>query len=139
VSIEGLLGRCVLGILLGILKVAGTREGRVEVRAVLLMSLLGAVFASPVFAAGPLGSIHVGNWSGGAYTNDKTGAFSHCSAATGYANGVTLIVGQNAGGNWLLGFGSPAFNLTPPKRFPSMSRSMVRLSIISSALLCRLI
>jgi hypothetical protein len=37
----------------------------------LLASLYVAVLASPALAAGPFGSIHVGNWSGGAYTNDK--------------------------------------------------------------------
>jgi hypothetical protein len=75
------------------------------------------VLASSALAGGPFGSIHVGNWSGGAFSNDQTGAFSHCSAATGYANGVTLLVGQNAAGNWLLGFGSPAFRLAPPETF----------------------
>ena len=28
-------------------------------------------------ARGPYGSINVGNWKGGAYTNDQSGAFSH--------------------------------------------------------------
>jgi S1-C subfamily serine protease len=77
-----------------------------------------AVLTPSVFAAGPFGSIHVGNWSGGAFTNDQTGAFSHCSAATGYANGVMLLIGQNAAGNWLLGFASPIFRLAPPETFP---------------------
>jgi hypothetical protein len=77
-----------------------------------------AVFASSAFAAGPMGSIHVGNWNGGAFTNDQTGAFSHCSAAASYANGVSLIVGQNVAGNWLLGFGSPAFHLNQGETFP---------------------
>jgi S1-C subfamily serine protease len=86
---------------------------------VLAISVLGgAVLVFPAFAAGPFGSIRVGSWSGGAYTNDQTGAFSHCSAATEYASGVTLIVGQNAGGNWILGFGSPAFRLKPSETFP---------------------
>ncbi|GLR95616.1 hypothetical protein QIH91_42400 [Bradyrhizobium japonicum USDA 135] len=28
-------------------------------------------------AAGPFGSVNVGNWIGGAFSNDQTGAFSH--------------------------------------------------------------
>jgi len=87
-------------------------------RTLLLTGLYVAVIASPALAAGPFGSIHVGNWSGGAYTQDQTGAFSHCSAATGYASGVTVVIGQNATGNWLLAFGSPAFHLTPTETFP---------------------
>ena len=74
----------------------------VSPKAVLLSGLYVAVLASPVLAAGPFGSIHVGNWNGGAYTNDQTGAFSHCSAATGYASGVGVLVGQNAIGNCCL-------------------------------------
>ena len=30
--------------------------------------------------AGPFGTIHVGEWKGGAYSNDTTGEFSHCAA-----------------------------------------------------------
>lgn len=64
---------------------------------------------APASAAGPFGSIHVGNWVGGAFSDDTTGAFSHCAASTSYANGISLIVGQNAGNAWLLGFASPQF------------------------------
>ena len=35
---------------------------------------------SAAHAAGPVQALRVGNWSGGSYTNDKTGAFSHCVA-----------------------------------------------------------
>jgi S1-C subfamily serine protease len=60
-------------------------------------------------AAGPFGSIRVGNWVGGAFSDDQTGAFSHCAATASYANGVNLVVAQNAAGSWLLSFASPAF------------------------------
>ena len=36
--------------------------------------------ASMSYAAGPYGSVSVGNWRGGAYTNEKTGAFANCAA-----------------------------------------------------------
>ena len=62
-------------------------------------------------AAGPYGNIHVGNWTGGAFTNDSNGAFSHCGATASYGNGVILVVGQNVSNSWLLGFASPAFHL----------------------------
>lgn len=60
-------------------------------------------------AAGPFGSIRVGTWTGGAFTHDESGQFSHCAASTSYANGMTLLVGQEASGAWLLGFANPAF------------------------------
>lgn len=68
-----------------------------------------AMLAGLAHAAGPFGTIHVGNWNGGAYTNDSTGAFSHCAASTPYANGMTLLVGQDSNNAWLLGFANPAF------------------------------
>ena len=69
-------------------------------------------------AKGPYGNIHVGNWRGGAFTDDNTGAFSHCAATTAYGNGIILIVGLNAGNSWLLGFASPNFHLKQGETVP---------------------
>jgi S1-C subfamily serine protease len=69
-------------------------------------------------AAGPFGTIHVGNWQGGAFTDDNSGAFSHCAATTAYGNGVMLVVGQNASNSWLIGFASPSFRLTKGNTVP---------------------
>jgi S1-C subfamily serine protease len=66
-------------------------------------------FAGMADAAGPFGSVNVGNWIGGAFSNDQTGAFSHCAATTPYANGVILVVSQNAAGTWSLAFASPSY------------------------------
>ncbi len=63
-------------------------------------------------AAGPFGSVNTGNWIGGAFTNDQTGAFSHCAATAPYANGISLVVGHNVAGSWLLSFASPSFKFT---------------------------
>jgi S1-C subfamily serine protease len=66
---------------------------------------------SPALAAGPFGTIHVGNWIGGAFSDDATGAFSHCAATAPYASGVSLVVSQNAASAWLISFASPSFKL----------------------------
>src|SRR5581483_5151741 len=82
-------------------------------RKILLFAFLVQIAAASIaHAAGPYGNIHVGNWKGGAFTDDNTGAFSHCGATAGYGNGVVLVVGLNANNNWLLGFANPAFHLT---------------------------
>jgi S1-C subfamily serine protease len=80
--------------------------------------LLQAAFISMAGAAGPFGSIRVGAWNGGAYTDDNTGAFSHCAAGSEYASGVSLIVSQTAGNSWLLGFGSTAFHFAKGETLP---------------------
>ena len=72
--------------------------------------LLQACLAGSAHAAGPFGSVNVGNWVGGAFSNDETGAFSHCAATTPYASGVILVVSQNAAGTWSLAFANPNYH-----------------------------
>ena len=86
---------------------------------IVLASAITALFcASGAFAAGPFGTIHAAGWSGGAYTNDSTGAFSHCAAGSDFSNGVGLILGQQADHAWILGFISKSWELTKGTTFP---------------------
>lgn len=78
-------------------------------RSFAVAALLQLCLAGLAHAAGPFGSVNVGNWIGGAFSNDETGAFSHCAATTPYANGVILVVSQNAAGTWSLAFASPNY------------------------------
>jgi S1-C subfamily serine protease len=88
-------------------------------RAVALAVLLGGMFyGSSVMARGPYGSINVGNWKGGAYTNDQTGSFSHCAAGARYASGVYFLVTIDSNGGWGLGFTHDDWKLTPGQAFP---------------------
>jgi S1-C subfamily serine protease len=87
-------------------------------RSFALACLVNLAILSAACAAGPFGSIHVGAWNGGAFTDDNTGAFSHCGASTNYASGVTVVVGQNANASWLLGFNSAGFRFTAGETFP---------------------
>jgi S1-C subfamily serine protease len=79
--------------------------------------VVAATIAS-AHAAGPFGSIRSGTWIGGAFSDDNTGAFSHCGATSTFSNGVILVVGQNASNAWLLGFASPAFKLKKGETYP---------------------
>jgi S1-C subfamily serine protease len=74
--------------------------------------------ATNTHAGGPFGSIHVGNWIGGAFSDDGTGAFSHCAATATYANGIILVVGQNSSNTWLLSFASPSFKFNKGDTLP---------------------
>ncbi|KWV46267.1 serine protease [Bradyrhizobium macuxiense] len=69
-------------------------------------------------ARGPYGSITVGNWQGGAFTNDKDGVFTHCSAGTSYQSGIFFMVAITANGSWRLGFFHDSWRLTPGEAFP---------------------
>jgi len=68
-------------------------------------------------ARGPYGSINLGNWHGGAYTNDKSGAFSHCAAGATYQSGIYFAVSVGEDLRWRLGFGHDNWQLTPGEAF----------------------
>ena len=80
-----------------------------RLRSFIIASFLYMGIAGSANAAGPFGTVNIGNWIGGAFSNDQTGAFSHCAATTPYANGVILVVSQNAAGTWSLAFASPGY------------------------------
>src|SRR5215472_10107717 len=62
------------------------------------IALTGLVVSChPADAAGPYRPFQIGLWSGGAYTDDRTGAFSHCSAGVVYDSGLNLFVVGTAG------------------------------------------
>jgi hypothetical protein len=79
--------------------------------------LVGLICASSAAAKGPFTPLQVGNWSGGSYTDDKTGAFSHCSAEVKYVSGQFLLVAAYANGDWSLGFADPGWNLREGANF----------------------
>jgi S1-C subfamily serine protease len=75
-----------------------------------IVALLCAIVGTPAFAKGPYGSIRIGEWKGGAYTDDSTGAFSHCAAGGPYRSGVYVVLSEDAKNDWTLGFANDAFN-----------------------------
>ena len=83
-------------------------------RHILMLGILvGSILVSPASEArGPYGSIRVGAWKGGAYTNDRTGAFSHCAAGASYRSGIFFMVMVNSNLDWGLGFAHEKWRLT---------------------------
>jgi hypothetical protein len=85
---------------------------------VVVAALLSSLIAiSAAQARGPYGSINVGNWKGGAYTNDQTGEFAHCAAGAGYDSGIYFMVTVDQGAGWSLGFHNPKWTLTKSQDF----------------------
>ncbi len=68
-------------------------------------------------ARGPFGTIKVGNWSGGAYTNDQTGAFTHCAAGATYQSGIYFMVSVGEDLSWQLGFAHQNWSMSPGETF----------------------
>ena len=90
---------------------------RVAIKAV-VAAVCFVLSATSSHARGPYGSITVGNWQGGAYTNDKNGAFTHCAAGTTYQSGIYFVVSIGENGSWRLGFAHESWRLTPGEAFP---------------------
>jgi hypothetical protein len=98
-----------------------------------------AVAASMVWygsatAAGPLRAFRLGFWSGGAYTDDRTGGFTHCSAGVAYDSGINMFVLVTGGYGWWLGFANPQWGLTPNARLPVELRLDKRVSFARDAI-----
>ena len=79
------------------------------------VSLLWSTIAG---ATGPVRPFKHGFWSGGAYTDDRTGAFTHCSAGVAYDSGVNLFVLVTGEYRWWLGFINPRWSFTPNAKQP---------------------
>ncbi|MBV9376340.1 MAG: hypothetical protein JO320_14985 [Alphaproteobacteria bacterium] len=87
---------------------------RTAVIAIAVLSLSGG----EVTAGGPYRPFQLGLWSGGAYTDDRTGGFSHCSAGVVYDSGINLFVVSTEAHGWWLGFASQSWSLTPSTGIP---------------------
>jgi hypothetical protein len=73
---------------------------------------------SAASAAGPYRPFQIGLWLGGAYTDDRSGSFSHCSAGVVYDGGINLFIVSTEAHGWWLGFTSPDWSLTPSASIP---------------------
>jgi hypothetical protein len=87
-------------------------------RILFAFSVAAMFVTSGAVAKGPIGTIKVGNWTGGAYTNDATGAFSHCAAGAPYLSGIVFLVSLDVSGGWTLGFVHQSWQLQPNEAFP---------------------
>jgi S1-C subfamily serine protease len=89
-----------------------------EIFSAICLFLVAALDCSSTHAAGPFGTITVGNWHGGAYTDDKTGALSHCAAGATYQNGIYFMVSMGQDFSWTLGFAHEKWQLVTGQAFP---------------------
>lgn len=80
--------------------------------------IVAIALPSIAIAAGPHTRVAVGNWKGGSYTNDQTGAFTSCIASVPYLNGTHLYVMVTRQLSWNIGFSNPNWRLNPGERIP---------------------
>ncbi|GMG85258.1 hypothetical protein LNKW23_44750 [Paralimibaculum aggregatum] len=73
---------------------------------------------APLAAAAEIAPLRLGNWQGGAYSDDRTGAFSHCAASARYRSGITLLFSVTRERSWSMGVSSPDWRLRPGATYP---------------------
>jgi hypothetical protein len=78
-------------------------------------------FSVPSFA-GSVETFKVGAWSGEAFVSDQDGSFLSCIATANYRNGISMSIQIDKTYGWVLGFGSPQWNLTPGHTFTMQYR-----------------
>jgi ATP-dependent protease ClpP protease subunit len=61
--------------------------------------------------AGLIERYSAGQWEGEAYTNEQTGAFSHCVASARFQNGMILGFVLNAQNAWSIALGYPSWQM----------------------------
>lgn len=81
------------------------------------LSALTATCALPALADEiPEAAFSAGNWSGGAYTDDK-GAFSYCYISVGYQNGEDLWIGLYPDDSISILLAKPGVTFEPGQKF----------------------
>lgn len=83
-----------------------------------LAALPFCLSASVAIAAGPFGSIQIGSWVGGAFTDDRTGAFSDCRATSEDQDQSSITLEERSSGTIALSFSDAAWHLRVGERFP---------------------
>lgn len=83
--------------------------------------LMLVAFSVPSFA-GSVETFRVGAWNGEAFVSDQDGSFLSCIATANYRNGISMSIQIDETYGWVLGFGSPHWNLTTGNQFTMQYR-----------------
>ena len=83
-----------------------------------IVAVASVLWSSSASAAGPIRGFRAGLWTGGAYTDDRTGDFTHCSAGVAYDSGINMFILVTGEHRWWLGFINPQWSFTPHAKMP---------------------
>lgn len=81
------------------------------------LTFVSLAISTTAYGGGPHGRLHVGNWSGGAFTYDN-GQFGSCIASTTYRSGIMVSVMVTAEMRWGLGFMHNSWRMANGQTFP---------------------
>lgn len=85
---------------------------------VTLAAAAGIAFGATAASSAEIAKLRIGNWQGGAFSNDQNGTFSHCAASARYKSGITLVFSVSNDRVWSMGFSSSTWNLNRGSSYP---------------------
>ena len=83
-----------------------------------IVAVASVLWGNSANAAGPIRAFQAGLWTGGAYTDDRTGDFTHCSAGVAYDSGINMFILVTGDHRWWLGFINPRWSFVPNAKMP---------------------
>ncbi len=83
-----------------------------------IVAVASVLWGGSASAAGPIRGFQTGLWTGGAYTDDRTGDFTHCSAGVAYDSGINMFILVTGDHRWWLGFINPQWSFAPNEKMP---------------------
>ena len=69
-------------------------------------------------SAGKIAHLSSGSWTGGAFTNNHTGTFSHCAANARYKSGVALYFAVTGARQWSMAFSARHWKFERGRTYP---------------------
>lgn len=78
----------------------------------------GIALGASAASSAEIAKLRIGNWQGGAFSNDQNGTFSHCAASARYNSGITLVFSISNNRVWSMGFSSSTWNLNRGSSYP---------------------
>ncbi len=93
-----------------------TFASRITIAAAVFASLVA--FTSATASAAEITKFKAGPWNGGAYSDNDTGAFSHCAADAEYKSGIKLVFSVTKKRQWYMGFANRGWDLRPDTKYP---------------------
>jgi len=83
-----------------------------------VVAAAGMALSAPMASSAEIAKLRIGNWQGGAFSNDQNGTFSHCAASARYKSGITLVFSVSNNRVWSMGFSSSTWNLNRGSSYP---------------------
>jgi hypothetical protein len=88
-----------------------TGISRIVMRVLAIAAVAAAASLVAPAKAATITDYKVAGWNMAAFTDDRTGRFTHCTASARYKNGFLLLFSVNQAFLWSIGFSNPDWNL----------------------------